>query len=223
MMTDLSASESASGGDDVDCKLVISGASYAAGWQIPELAGCQVINSGRGGVETSDMLSNFDVDVVAHNPDYVLIWGFINDIFRADTARVLEKLSMAQENIKALVQRTHSIGARPILATEITIGFPDGFVNLLVRWKNMLLGKQTYQAYVNGHVVDLNRWLVDYANEANYPLLDLKSVLTGENDIRKDKYVQHDGSHVTEAGYDALTDYARLQENDGGVLKALDR
>ena len=47
------------------CKTVLLGASYAAGWNPGTLEGCQLINKGVGGNETGDMLDRFDTDVLA--------------------------------------------------------------------------------------------------------------------------------------------------------------
>ncbi|MCP9462685.1 MAG: hypothetical protein NNA24_11645, partial [Nitrospira sp.] len=62
--------------------LVIIGASYAKGLGQHELAGYQVINKGINGEQSFEMLARFETDVVGLKPNAVLIWGFINDIFR---------------------------------------------------------------------------------------------------------------------------------------------
>ena len=63
--------------------LVITGASYAADWKSPQLPGYTVVNKGKGGDETKQVLARFDADVLALKPAAVLIWGHINNYHRA--------------------------------------------------------------------------------------------------------------------------------------------
>src|SRR5690606_11861352 len=64
--------------------LVILGASYAAGWTLRDVGGTPVINAGIAGEQSHEMLQRFSRDVAAVSPRAVVLWGFINDIYRAD-------------------------------------------------------------------------------------------------------------------------------------------
>ena len=63
--------------------LVITGASYAADWKSPQLPGFTVVNKGKSGDETKQVLARFDAEVLALKPAAVLIWGHINNYHRA--------------------------------------------------------------------------------------------------------------------------------------------
>src|SRR5262245_26069588 len=63
--------------------LVITGASYASSWKTPPLPGYTVVNKGKAGEVTKQVLARFDADVLALKPSAVLIWGHINNYHRA--------------------------------------------------------------------------------------------------------------------------------------------
>lgn len=69
------------------------------------------VDAGVAGNTTAQMLARFDADVAPHNPVAVVIFGGIND----GATGVPAATTIA--NIDAIVQRTLSIGALPILIT----------------------------------------------------------------------------------------------------------
>jgi hypothetical protein len=72
-----------------------------------------------------------------------------------------------------------------------------------------MMGKTSYQEYVNGHVMDVNQWLKIYAGENDILLLDLQAVLAEGGVMRNTKYAQADGSHISDEGYRRIEEYIR--------------
>lgn len=192
-----------------DVDVVILGASYAAGWRVAELAGLTFANKGIGGQESNEMRARFEKDVIALKPRFVIIWGFINDVFRSEQAGIRERLKRTRDDIQAMVESARNSGIEPILATEVTTTEPAGFVNAIRGFVGRLRGKQSYAKYVSTEVSMVNEWQRNYAKEHSIPLLDIERLFADEDGLRKRIYAQDDGSHITTAGYEALTEYAR--------------
>lgn len=189
--------------------IVLLGASYVRGWNLQEIAGYRVINKGVNGEQSFEMLSRFDRDVIAVNPRAVIIWGYINDIFRSEKANLKVNMDAARENLRKMVftAREHSI--HPILVTEVTICGRRGFREAAAALAGRLMGKESYQEYVNKHVRAFNEWLREYSRENNVALLDFEKVLAGETGARKREYAEADGSHISPQGYEKLNGYIR--------------
>ncbi len=198
--------------DKQNC-MVLLGASYARAWDINKLSGCNILNKGIDGNQSFEMQQRFIPDVIQQNPDYVLLWGFINDIFRSDP----EKLDATVDRIKAsyikMVETAKHNNIEPILATEVTIREQAGLLNRAMSMLGKLQGKSSYQDYINGHVIETNKWLRDYAQKQKLILLDLEKVLANADGERQQKFAQDDGSHITKAAYQALSVYARGKLN----------
>lgn len=188
-------------------EIVIIGASYAKDWPVQQLAGRPVVNRGIGGQESHDIHARFEKDVVAQRPSAVIIWGFINDIFRAAPEALPTKKEAIKKNITEMVELARRNGVRPILATEVTMRGKRSATDTVMGWIGKLLGKRSYADNINGHVLEVNDWMRQYANANGVPLLDLQSVLAESSGLRKKEYTKDDGSHLTPAAYDALTNY----------------
>lgn len=185
--------------------VVILGASYARGWDVKSLGGVPVVNSGVDGQESTQMLERFERDVVSAQPRAVIIWGFINDIFRAP----LEDMDAAQgrirENYTRMITLARTHGIEPILATEVTTGSRDSWKETAMSWVGALRGKESYQDRINRQVMAANGWLLEIAKREGLVVLDFQRVLADQNGRRRREFAQEDGSHITAAGYDALT------------------
>lgn len=187
-------------------QIVIIGASYAKSWHPDSIAGSIVVNKGVGGQETSHILARFEKDVISLSPKAVIIWGFINDIFRSDPDTVDEKLENTQKNIETMIKMTKDAGIKVILATEVTITTKDEWGEKVMSFIGRLLGKESYQDYVNALVIKTNHWLRKMASEQAIPVLDFEQCLIGKNGLRKRKYAVEDGSHLTSLAYEKLMD-----------------
>lgn len=189
--------------------LVLIGASYARGWDPGGLiAGCQIVNKGIDGQQSFEMLARFETDVLSLNPDAVIIWGFINDLFRSDRHQIDRTLRQTRESILAMLELAGKSGVRPILVTEVTIRGRDGWSESFESLIGKILGKSSYQDYVNGHVIEVNRWLRNVSIREGVLLFDFESVLADQYGVRRKEFCQPDGSHISQRGYEALTRYA---------------
>jgi lysophospholipase L1-like esterase len=188
--------------------VVVLGASYAAGWPLQSIGDTRVINKGVSGQQSWELLERFDQDVVSLSPRAVIIWGFINDVYRADRSALGDALTRAQQSILAMIDRARASGIEPIVATEVTIRGRLTLSEDVASLVGRILGKQSYQSYVNRHVLDLNAWLREVAQQHGLLLLDLQPVITGPDGFRRRAHAAPDGSHISTAGYDALTRFA---------------
>lgn len=191
--------------------MVIIGASYAAEWETPVLPGYSVTNKGIGGQESSDVRARFDRDVIALAPDTVMIWGHYNDVVRAKPENMAAARKKAQENYQAMVEQARAAGITPILVTELTIPIPDTIKEKFMGLVAGVLGKNDYRTQKNTEIKALNVWLRDYAKAQKIKLLDLEKALDSGNGTRAVEYTRSDNSHVSPAGYDAITKYVASQ------------
>jgi len=190
--------------------VMILGASYARGWAIENIVGKTVVNSGVGGSQSHEMLARMSESVLQDRPDVLIIWGFINDIFRSDKEKIESTLLDTRENFKQMVSLAKGLGVEVLLATEVTISEPvRGWKDELIAMAAKVMGKSSYQDYVNGHVRTTNDWIRQFAHEQGVVVLEFEKVLSGRDGYRKAEFSQADGSHLTQAAYDALTLYMR--------------
>jgi uncharacterized SAM-binding protein YcdF (DUF218 family)/lysophospholipase L1-like esterase len=189
--------------------IVILGASYAKDWPLPSISGVPVINKGIAGQQSFELLERFERDVVAEAPRAVVVWGFINDIFRSPEERMDATVERIRTSYMEIVRLSRERGIVPILATEITARPQAGALNTLRGWAGAIRGKAAYQDRINVHVTAVNAWLKEFAAREKLMVLDLQSVLAEPGGRRRVPFAQPDGSHVTGAGYDLLTSYAQ--------------
>jgi lysophospholipase L1-like esterase len=188
--------------------LVIVGASYAADWKQPDLAGYVVTNRGVGGEETQAVLARFDRDVLALKPGAVIIWGHINNIHRAPAGGMQAAKDRAVANTREMAARARAQGITVMIATEVTLSEAQGFGNWVARTLGSIRGKKSYAETINGHVRDVNTALRALAREQGLRLLDFEKALD-EDGFRDPDFTREDGSHISPAGYAELTAYTR--------------
>lgn len=188
--------------------LVVIGASYAKDWDIRSVGHYRVINRGNGGEETQQMLARFDQDVIRPRPSAVLIWGFINDIFRAPRDAIGSRQARIRDNLQKMVNKANAAGISPLLATEVLVTSPDRMWDTLLSWYGAVRGKQSYQDYVNENVRDVNKWIREFGGVRNIKVLDFERTLADGKEGRQRRYAAEDGSHLSKEAYSALTDYA---------------
>lgn len=199
---DMLAQRAASDREDV---IVLLGASYTRAWPIHELRGRRVVNRGIDGERSEDMLRRFERDVIGARPAIVVIWGFINDIHRAPGGDVDRALAQARWNIAEMVRLARANGIQPILVTEVTIRPPAGLWSSLASWWGAIRRKNSYQEIVNRHVVETNHWLRQFAEREGILLLDFQPLLAEVSEMRAARFATADGTHISPAGYAALT------------------
>jgi lysophospholipase L1-like esterase len=190
--------------------IVLLGASYAQGWPLEQVAGVRVINRGEEGQQSFELAERFDRDVVSASPRAVVLWGFINDIFRAPPGGEMDQvLSVIRDSYTRMIAMARQHGIEPVLATEVTAR-PRAMsvMDTLAGWAGALRGKEAYQDGVNRHVMAVNQWIVSLGAREDLLVLDFQSVLSEPGGRRHRPFAQPDGSHITTAGYRALTTYA---------------
>lgn len=190
-------------------QIVIIGASYARGWNIGEIAGLKVVNRGVNGNQSFEMLARFREDVIAVKPRAVIIWGFINDIFRSRREEMNDTLEKVKEQYEKMAAMSQENGIMPIIATEITVRPIDSWRMTIRGWAGRILGQESYQTYVNKHVAAVNQWIKEYVRENGLLLLDFQPVLSDAKGVRKKEFATKDGSHISPDGYEALTLYTK--------------
>lgn len=191
--------------------MVILGASYAGGWHVDHMDGCNIVNKGIDGNQSFEMSERFERDVLAYNPEYVLLWGFINDIFRSESAQLDTSLERIKSSFKDMVDTARLHNIEPILGTEVTIRERSGIDNWLTGMVGKIMGKQSYQDYINMHVRETNDWLREFARNNNLKILDFEKLLSDAEGKRQAQYSKSDGSHISPLGYDKLTEYSAME------------
>jgi uncharacterized SAM-binding protein YcdF (DUF218 family)/lysophospholipase L1-like esterase len=194
--------------------IVLLGASYAASWPLGDIGGVPVVNKGIAGQQSFELLARFDADVVAAAPRAVILWGFINDIFRS-SADMDATIARIKESYLEMIARARAQGIVPVLATEVTARPPSqSMMDMVAGWVGTVLGKPAYQDHINRQVLVVNQWLIETAAREGLLVLDLQHVIAEPGGRRHPAFAQADGSHITPAGYDMLSSYARpvLQE-----------
>lgn len=189
--------------------IVVLGASYAGGWSLDAVAGSRVIVAGVAGQQSFEMAERFDRDVAAHAPRAVVLWGFINDVFRAPRSDIDAAMARTRNTFTALVARAEQAGIEAVLATEVPITTRGAWQDRAMALVGRLLRRPGYQDYVNGHVAATNAWLREFARARGLLLLDLARVVSTPDGVRRREFAQDDGSHLTPAAYEALTRYSR--------------
>lgn len=187
--------------------IVLLGASYAKNWDLTGLRGFKIVNKGIGGEQTYEVLARFDRDVVALKPRAVILWGFINDIFRSSPEELESNLARTRQNIQFMIDQAVRHGISPILVTEVTMPPPTKLSDRIVGWLASARGKQSYRDYVNVHVRETNRWIRKVAAKRKLTILDFEEVLADKDGNRKLEYANEDGTHLSPHAYNALTQY----------------
>jgi len=196
---------------DTQPVLVIFGASYAADWKTPSLTGYTVLNRGKGGDSTDQMLARFDADVLAAKPAAVLIWGHINNLHRASAGTAAATQERIKADYREMVTRARRAGLTVILGTEVTLSEAVGLKNRLAAFVGKLRGKSGYAAKINAQVRTANDWLRGYAKTEKLQVLDIEKLFDDGDGFRKTEFTRDDGTHISGEGYAELTTFAQQQ------------
>lgn len=174
----------------------------------------RVINAGVGGNNTLNLLSRLDADVLARQPDLVIMMVGTNDILNSDNSVPLDEY---ERNLTQLIQRITSTGSK--LAV----------MSILPCYEPYLLERHPAEFYgadgPNGCIIKANDVLRRVVAENHVPLVDVHSLFmsvgnigsTAESLIRNvANSGARDGVHPTPAGYqqiaNAITDVIRANE-----------
>jgi acyl-CoA thioesterase I len=171
---------------------IVKGFPHRQGQSFPsvlrEKTGWQVINKGVNGDTTAMVLQRFSTDVLAHQPDKVLILTGAND-FIYQVAGPVE----AMKNIEQMIEMAQAKGIVPVLLTPLQCN-----------------SSQAEQEWMSGGLVDYK--------EVNYKLSELSTLIRSAASARGCAMVDlglkymgfgnyHDGLHPTVEGQEWIAQW----------------
>jgi len=161
-------------------------------------SGYEIINKGVNGSTSSDMLSRFPSDVLAHKPDMVLIMTGTNDFMLriADPSGVLA-------NIAAMCDMAVKHDIKPVIVSSIP-------VDILLATEKWAVGAGFDYSAVQNDLASLHALLINYATSNAFGMIDFYSVYSNAliNGRASDYFI--DGIHPTILGHQLLADSIRL-------------
>jgi len=166
--------------------------------ELPRIPGAQMINRGRGGDTTAQVLARLDRDAIALNPQIVVLQVGINDLKAIGVLpeRAAEIQASCRENIKHMVGDLELHGIHVVVLTI----FPVGRVELVRR--------AIWSRDIDNAVVTANTSLRELSSS-------LTTVIDGDlvfavNGRMNPKYA-NGALHLNEAGYAALSETVLVQ------------
>jgi len=130
-------------------------------------------NAGMLGDTTRSMLERFDVHVAALEPDYVIVWGGINDLFMLRTSEHI------LGNLKQIYRRARDAGVEPTASTVTSVLGNDPMLS---------------------RIVELNDMIRSHCTEHGIPVADLFAATSDESGRLRETF-SSDGVHLSYAGY----------------------
>ena len=94
----------------------------------------QFVNFGVNGDSTRGMLRRLESRVAPLEPDYVIVWGGINDLYGGSPPEDI------MENLRALYVKTSEIGAEPIACTLTSVTGFDAAIQSIKAVNSMIVG-----------------------------------------------------------------------------------
>ena len=144
------------------------------------------INAGLLGDTTRGMLERFESHVASRNPDYVIIWGGINDLTTLSTPKKVFK------NLERIYAKARERKIEPIACTLTpTLGLGE----------------------IQPRIIELNEMIRKHCKENGMSLADLYRATADESGTLRRSF-SSDGIHLTNAGYQrvAYTIYSEALE-----------
>lgn len=184
------------GGDDPK-RVVFMGNSIFERWEstCPEFFSGSYVCRGISGQTTPQMLIRFKQDVVHLKPQVVVILGGTNDIAGNTGPSTIE---MIEDNLSSMAEIATAHGIKVILCQLL----PAYQYN----WAPDVDPKQT--------IIDLNKWIQEYAAEHNYPCVDFYTPLVNPFKALKVEYSVGDGVHPNADGYAVMAPLVEAAINE---------
>jgi lysophospholipase L1-like esterase len=191
-------------------RVVFLGDSITDGWHNPAnggfFLGKPYVNRGISGQTTPQMLIRFRPDVIALNPDVVVILAGTNDI-AGNTGPM--NLQAIEDNLTSIAELAHAHGIRVVFASLLPVSdyekTPDG----QPRNQTTRRPPETIKA--------LNEWMKKYAAENKMTYLDYYSAMVDDKGFLKDE-LSNDGLHPNAQGYQVMNPLA-----EKGIAESLKR
>lgn len=179
--------------DPAKSALIFVGDSRIESWPTPpSLVGAHVINLGRYGETTAQLLARLDADIIERDPRMVVLQTGINDlkamgVFRSRSNEIAEN---CWANLRQIIDR---LRARGVPVVVLTI-FPVGDLHPL---RYPIWSNETLTA-----VADINE-RVRHLDEPGVLVFDCDPVFSDGGRMRAEFIV--DDFHINAAGYQALS------------------
>ena len=152
----------------------------------------QFVNFGANGDSTRGMLRRLESRVAPFDPDYVVIWGGINDLYGGFPPEDI------MGNLRALYVKTSEIGAKPIACSLTSVTGLDAAIRLIMA---------------------LNCLIIEHCSENAILLADLFGA-TSDDEGRLMGGFSSDGVHLTAAGNERVAQ-AIYEDVVKGVLEKM--
>lgn len=148
----------------------------------------ELIGAGIGGNKVYDLYLRVEDDVLARNPNTVVIWVGVNDVWHKKTSGTGTDADKFEKFYNALIKKFQAKNIKVLICTPAAIGERTDFSNELDgdlnKYANIIRGIAQKN---NVPLIDLRKAFLDY-NLANNPENKDKNVLTS------------DGVHLNEKG-----------------------
>lgn len=181
-------------------RVVFIGDSITDLWDDPGFGGFfpgrPYLNRGISGQTTPQILLRFRQDVIELGPKAVVILAGTNDIAGNTGLMTLEEIG---RNIASMAELARANGIKVVLASVLPVSdtVPKEGGGYFVRTDSRPPQK----------IIELNRWLRDYAVKNGHVYLDYYSEMADGNDLVK-AGLTYDGLHPNSNGYKIMTEIA---------------
>jgi lysophospholipase L1-like esterase len=167
-------------------RIVFFGDSITDAWHLPEyFPGKPYINRGIGGQTTPQMLVRFRQDVIALQPQAVVILAGTNDIAGNTGPMRLEDI---EANFVTFAELAKAHGIRVVVSSVLPVH------NYTPQSLDLFSQRPTEK------IVELNRWLRGYCAASGCTFLDYFAAMVDKNGLLK-RELADDGLHPNPAGY----------------------
>jgi lysophospholipase L1-like esterase len=169
-------------------RVVFMGDSITDGWGQKYgkfFTGKPYINRGISGQTTPQMLIRFREDVIALKPKAVVILAGTNDISGNTGPSTLE---MIENNFTSMAELAKANGIKVVLSSVMPV---CDYI------------KPQTERRPNEKIIELNKWIKDYAEKHKLVYLDYYSAMLDDKQVLKQE-LTFDGLHPNDAGYEVM-------------------
>lgn len=138
----------------------------------------ELIGAGIGGNKVYDLYLRMDEDVLAKNPDVVVIWVGVNDVWHKSSSGTGTDPDKFQRFYEAIIKKLQAKGIRTVLATPAVIGERTDFSNRMDGDLNLYASFiRSLAVKYKSELVDLRKAFLDF-NTRNNPENKESGILT---------------------------------------------
>ena len=175
-------------------RVVFMGDSITDIWHLDKsFPGKPYVNRGIGGQTTPQMLIRFRPDVIALAPKVVVILAGTNDISGNTGPMTLAEI---EANLQTMCELARLHNVRVVLASVLPVN------NYTER------SKLFFSLRPSDQILELNRWIKDYAARNNYIYLDYFSAMVDDKGLLQ-RDLSEDGLHPNDKGYAVMAPLAQ--------------